>query len=422
MKMEEFIKAVEGRLQHLKSYSTRKSQELYFELLLEYYQAINKAKQEGKPLALVGVFSPKEIFYAMDIVPLDASFHLTYVGFIGGCEVFKDYLEAAAGYGLPIETCSIHRILIGMVIKEAISPPDFIVGTSHACDGEIKAFETLTDLCQCPDYFLDHPYRADAEGVEYYKREMEGLIQFLEEKTSQKFDFNKLKEVVELSKQATDLYRQINEMRKAVPAPMGSGEFFGILLLYNILVGTPGLVKYFEILRNEIKEQLEKGPTLDRENFRVVFLYSFPFYAMEFFEWMEQEYGVVDVMELMSTFGYTEEEMEPSSPLDTLAKKSFYQPLVSPIVGSTDNFVITALRIARDYRADAAFFGTHIGCKEACATVRIVKDTLRRELGIPTYVIDHDPLVPSVTPPDVIKTKFEGFIEMLEDLKLEQEQ
>ncbi len=48
----------------------RKSEAMYYQMLANYYNRVQKAKEEGNFLAAHTVFFPAEILYAMDIVPM----------------------------------------------------------------------------------------------------------------------------------------------------------------------------------------------------------------------------------------------------------------------------------------------------------------------------------------------------------------
>jgi hypothetical protein len=78
------------------------------------------------------------------------------------------------------------------------------------------------------------------------------------------------------------------------------------------------------------------------------------------------------------------------------------------------NFVDDTVKLARDFRVDAALYYAHIGCRQACALIRSVKDRLKENLGIPTLVLDCDIMDPSLTPQGDLRDKLEGFFEMLE--------
>lgn len=80
--------------------ASRKSELLYYELVIQYYERISQAKSQGNPLALIGAFVPSEVFYAIDVVPLFSEFHTLYSSFLGNC---IPYLERAAAFGTPVE-------------------------------------------------------------------------------------------------------------------------------------------------------------------------------------------------------------------------------------------------------------------------------------------------------------------------------
>ncbi|MBI2876658.1 MAG: 2-hydroxyacyl-CoA dehydratase, partial [Candidatus Tectomicrobia bacterium] len=63
---------------------------------------------------------------------------------------------------------------------------------------------------------------------------------------------------------------------------------------------------------------------------------------------------------------------------------------------------------------DGSVLFAPVTCKEGCAVIRILKDRMREEAGIPTLVIDCDAVDPSVASEEEIKGKLEGFFETLE--------
>lgn len=70
--------------------------------------------------------------------------------------------------------------------------------------------------------------------------------------------------------------------------------------------------------------------------------------------------------------------------------------------------------MARDYKVDGCIYQAFIGCKHGCAVIRMVKDTLKEECGVPTLILDGDGFDPSVVSSKEMKEKMEGFFEMLD--------
>ena len=250
--LDAVITGFEKRLAHRRAKPTTKSGELFYEIMLDYFNRARRAKEEEKYLAWVGLFAPVELMYAMDIVP----FIPEHFGILMSSQMdFTPYYEAASAYGLPRELCSSHRAMTGLAIKRELPSPDCIVSTSQSCDTTIKSFECLGNLYESPAFFLDFPYKDTEEALRYYEGEITELISFLEEQTRKNLDIDKLKETIQLSKQLDDLLFDVGELKKAVPAPMKGRDSFRHLGISLTMAGTQRGVDYFQTLRDELKEK-----------------------------------------------------------------------------------------------------------------------------------------------------------------------
>ena len=388
-----------------------------YNLMADYFErAAQAAEQRDNPFAILHMYTPSELFYAMDIVPLHTEFHALFaIPMIG----VQAQFDATAGYGTPVEACSAQRAMIGMAKNGLIPQPDFIVSSSAVCDAEIKSFEVLAKHFQCPNFVIDQPYWDNQKGIEYYVKELEDLVLFLEDQTGKRLDQNRLRQTVELSRQATKLYKEISQYRKSTPSPMRNLDFFNLCTVYCLMAGTREAVDYFRLVRDEVRAQVEgKGPALRaEEKFRVSCVFCVPCFAMDILDWMEQEHGVTIACDL-GAFWLVDEEMDPDKPLETLARKAFHIPLALPIVGPADNWSESAVRMSQEYQVDGTIMFAPITCKQGCACLRMVKDAIQDRLGIPTLVADCDIIDPSVVSPDELKNKLEGFFETLEECKV----
>lgn len=419
IEMDNLDKVIEslGRIvEHRKAHPTMKSEELYYDLLRQYFQRLRQVKEEGKYIVGYTVMIPVEIFYAMDIVPMQLEFSAGMVPALLNKQ--QEYLSTAAGYGLAPETCSGHRMLTAAVIQGALPRPDAIVWSNQVCDNTAKSGDALMELYECPGFFLDRPYRYTEKEFQYFVRELRRLIEFLGDITGQKMDWDKLRETVELSEKAISLIREIKKLRNTIPAPMRNRCMMQQMMIEWYWGGRPEAIKFFQTVRDEIKERVEKNesPAL-QEQYRLLTLFLPPSYMMKTLDWMEREHGAMSVMEPY-IFGWAEGEMDPNKPLESLTHKAFYRSLARQMHGPmADGIVRDAVEEAIDYKAEGAIYWAHIGCRQACATIRSTKDALMEKAGIPTLVIDCDIADPSLTSEEEVKTKLEGFFEILEGLK-----
>ncbi|MBI2875818.1 MAG: 2-hydroxyacyl-CoA dehydratase [Candidatus Tectomicrobia bacterium] len=400
-----------NRLRHRKTHpGGERTGELFYEVMLKYYQMLDQAREEGKPIVWVGM-APTEIFYAMDIMPFFPEFHCMVVATQADP---APYFDTAAGYGLPVEICSVHRVMTGMDIMRELPAPDLVVHQAYVCASGLKFYGSRNEYHGCPSYMLDAPYRRDADALRYYARELEGLVAFLEEQTGRKLDRDRLDEAMQRSHEAFQCFYEIGELRKAVPTPLRAREAFRNFSVYESLMGRPEGADYFRTLRDEVKARVERGQgAVSQENFRLGWLYVPPNYALGVFDWMEVEYGAsipMDIFNFLADF-----EWDPSRPFETLARKSFNSLLLRELGGPVENATREAVRMVREYQLEGAVFFTQIGCKQGCGVLRCLKDALQAEAGVPLLIIDGDVVDPSIMPVEELKTKLEGFFELLEE-------
>jgi hypothetical protein len=84
---------------------------------------------------------------------------------------------------------------------------------------------------------------------------------------------------------------------------------------------------------------------------------------------------------------WAEADIDHARPLESLARKAFAMYDTGPL----QYFVQAVIRPgAQEYEVDGTIYWARVGCRQTCATIRILKDTLMQEVGIPTLVIDYD--------------------------------
>jgi benzoyl-CoA reductase/2-hydroxyglutaryl-CoA dehydratase subunit BcrC/BadD/HgdB len=415
-KFDKAIGVLENIWKHRKANPIEKSDELYYRLVLQYMQRIQAARDEGKFIVGHTIVIPPEIFYAMDIVPM----HLEATSMlITQClNAYDEAFNAAKGYGFAPEVCSAHRNLNALCVLGWLPRPDAVIWSNQVCDNTSKSGDAPVEIYGVPGFFLDRPYNYTDRDAFYYAKELEDMIHFLEEVSQRKMDWDRLEEALIHSKRAVDLHREIGQLRKSIPSPMRNRKFMFLLVLEWYFSGTPECVDFYQTIYDEIKERADKGEGfIPEEKYRLLTLFLPPINMWKLLDWMEREFGAVSVAEpYCSDWG--EGDIDPSKPLESLARKSFYRPICRPMHGPLrEGLLSDTLRDAMEYKVDAAIYWAHIGCRQACACIRILKDELSEKCGVPTLVLDNDLIDPTFATEEELKDKLEGFFERLEDLK-----
>lgn len=414
--LQAVVDRMNGTIAKLKARGALQSEICFWEAQRNYYQRAHEANVAGDPLFLTGYFIPQELLHAMEIAILSAENHGIQSVQSVPFEEAEPLFDAAEGYGMSSEVCSPHRAAMGLALARVMPRPTATLATATTCDQTLKLYEVLANYYKIPSFSLDSPYRIDQRSIDYAKEDVKAMIRFAEEHSGRKLDWDRLREVLRLSRQTYDYWEKICEMRKAVPCPTGgraSVKDFAILLSN---CGRIEALNYYQARYEEMKGVLDAGRgVIPEERHRVAWLYVLPLFDLRIADWLEQEHQAVVVMD---TFGYANPgiELDPEDPLDFLAKKAlkwgFIQQTYAP--NAESGFAQMMARQCVDYKADVAVVLAHWSCNQYCGTIRLLKDAVSEKLGIPFLVLDGDILDPRVVSAAQMRAKFDEFFAMVE--------
>jgi benzoyl-CoA reductase/2-hydroxyglutaryl-CoA dehydratase subunit BcrC/BadD/HgdB len=423
MKLQEFIKIFDERVEYFRRFNLPESVEIYFRCMRNYYNRAMTAKEEGKPLAWVSIMCPMEIFLAMDIVPFAVD---PYAISISAFSYFKKedciYFDIGDSYGYPADACSPHRACIGLAASNTLPEPDLIYGTAPMpCDSAVAVFDVLSDMKKVPSYFANFEYRYHPKSVQYLKTEFEGLIEFLEKHTGRKLDKERLREIMKISIKANRAMMEVHQLRKKRPCPLRARDGFNSFGMRLAGEGMPETLDFFDGQLREVKGRVERGEgVLAEERLRLVANGPYPFFAMEILDWVQDKYGAIFVADMFNCAPWEDlDENDPGDPVELLARKwlSFFG--MELLYGAAENTIDYVIDSVKESQVDGSIFFTHFGCKQTCGLQKIYRDKIMQELGLPTLFVDMDISDPKVVSVDQMKGKIHEYIEMIEKKKVE---
>ncbi len=389
-----------------------KSENLYYQMLTEYFSNILNAHKNGKKLALHTVFVPAEILYAMDIVPIHAETTTWMTAIFTGEE--SEVLSESAKMGLATEICSAHRGLAGAYGLGALPQPDMILWSSLQCDNTAKSGELLMEINRSPGFFIDHPFGSNVNETDYLVQELQELIDFLEKQSGNKMNWTKLSQTVALMDRQIELSTDIARLRQSVPTTFAPKRFFELLMNHYLFPGQPRAIEYLQTLKSEMVEQIQKGQAVVQpERFRLMTLLVPPMYSLRFLSQIPQDYGAVSVVEPLFSL-WNEGRLDPAEPLNSIAQKISMFPEMCMYGQLGDRITGKIVESAKEYRVDGAICYAHIGCRQAAGIIKVLKDILN-EIDIPMLTIDCDILDSTIASEEEIRTKISQFIELLEE-------
>jgi benzoyl-CoA reductase/2-hydroxyglutaryl-CoA dehydratase subunit BcrC/BadD/HgdB len=379
------------------------------QLLSDYYKKVYQEKEEGRPLAWINYAVAPELFWGLGITPV-------VIDAISGMaaenpETAMPYIDKAEEQ-IPDYICSVNKIFLGAVLSGDVPMPDMIVVPSHPCDSNLATYPVIAERFGFPYFCMDAPYFRDERGLDHFTKQIADLLLFLEERAGRKLPYEELRSVVEHSNRTHEYLLKISELAQSVPSPFSSMDMLMDYGLVLSLAGTPELADYLEMKYEVVKERMARAEKRQTdEKLRLVWIYGAPVFDYGLFFHLEQTYGAFSVGNMNNNFimNPVEDLSSTESILRGLAWKVINLPMGRECGGPWENYVGAMIDLCGRYKADAAVFAGHVACKANWPIMKLVKDRIRDDLGIPTMLFELDLMDPRVTSMDSIKQRFHEF-------------
>jgi hypothetical protein len=184
---------------------------------------------------------------------------------------------------------------------------------------------------------------------------------------------------------------------------------------YRAWVGYPELVTFLTEFRDELKERVAKGiGAIPEERFRYVCYSSLPWFDLTTMNLLEQKFKAVNVMDILQWWREDADWLiDPDDPVGSLAYRVTFHPanlLHGTMADLTEDFRQMVLKT----KPDGIIFFNTLGCRHERGGVKIAKDMVEREFGIPWANVDVDVIDKTFTTKEKIVDQLEGFFETVE--------
>jgi benzoyl-CoA reductase subunit B len=400
----------ERRLETLKGF--------YRNYVKPFYETAHKAKEEGKLVAWVASTFPVEILLAMDLIPVWPE---NYASLCAARRVSVPLCELSERQGFSKDICSYARCVLGSLFdgenlpEGGIPKPDVLVASTCACDTHLKWFQIASRLFKKPLLLLDVPYNVEGANpenlkdhyIQHYVSQLKDLVCILEMHSGIKLDGDQLRKTMELSNRASELWLEIQNYRKNIPAPMGAREAFSAVYFILCASGTEQAVDFYERLCNELEEKVKQGVgVVEDEKYRLVWDNLPLWFNLQIFQYL-RGFGAVVVAE---TFSHVwAGSVDPSKPYESLARKH-----LSNMSNCTIERRIELIAgLVRDFRANGVILPTNWGCRMMTIGETIVKKRIHEMTGVSSLILDVDSTDWRNYDEYRVKTKLETFLKTL---------
>lgn len=369
------------------------------------------AHKNGKKLVFFGGSVPTEIIAAFDCV----GFYMDTIPFrlSPNPNLTAKYIDEAEKFVAPT-MCGLDKVELGAWLSGAYGiKPDIFVYNTVPCDSSRLAYPAIDKLMGVPSFSFDTPFRRDDRGAEYLVNQIENFIEFMEEHTGTKLDWDNLKYYMENANRNFDLQKKCADMRKVKPCPLP-----GRLLVLN---GSTNAVACYPIMGDLLQSELEMGQALidmgigacPDEKYRVAMLQNMIWGAASIMDWMEKEYNAVAVMDAFGFQGsLMYENMDDRHDcLFVMAKKMQDNPMIHGASGPSEYHMEMVEDIFENYDPNVSMFLGHVGCKHTWATAKMITDMIQEKYGLPTLYLDLDAIDGRYKSNDEIKAQIAEYFE-----------
>jgi bcr-type benzoyl-CoA reductase subunit B len=242
-----------------------KSTEIMKKIMGEYFLSLESGK---KKIAWCTSVGPAELLRSFGF---EVYFPENHGALMGATRTAMDYIPEAIKCGYSGHVCSYTTADIGSYLKgesplkthygmKGHPKPDIIAYNTNQCREVQDWFNFFADEFNCPIVGIMPPRHIDEvtqEEVDLVVKQFKNMIPTCEEVSGKKFDIDKFKETVRLSKEATLLWQKVLKTSTAANAPLSF--FDGTIHMGPIVVlrGTQIAKDYYATLLAELEDKVK---------------------------------------------------------------------------------------------------------------------------------------------------------------------
>ena len=237
------------------------------------------AVAEGRPIgwSMVTFNEGELIAKAME---MELVFPENYGALCAAVRKAEPYLERSDAEGFPTSLCGYARNCIGyasMLADNDMQPPEgapgggmarptLLIGSGAICDARFKWFQAMGRYLGVPVWILELPLTGSKEfylpgnkaaTIKLIVKALREFVSFLEDLLGKKMDWDLLSEIVDQSFKTLRLAYEVNLLRKAVPSPMVSQDFWAVMIPFFYLPYDKESYEFYQKVYDEVKERVD---------------------------------------------------------------------------------------------------------------------------------------------------------------------
>ncbi|MCI1944996.1 2-hydroxyacyl-CoA dehydratase subunit D [Clostridium luticellarii] len=363
-------------------------------LCLEF---ILKPLRNPEGSAFVTIFSPVEIFNAMDITPFLLE---GFSSFLSGTRCEDAFIDCAEKSGISDTLCSYHKAFIGAVEANVVPRPKFAVTSSMICDGNLNTIRYVSKKYNIPYYYLDIPYEYNEDTEAYVVGQLHEMVEFIQDIMKRRFDEERFREIIRIENNTKAYMRRFYKSLEHKYFPNTLTLEMYRLFASHLGIGRPEILDFYKMQA----EDIEKYP--DYAGKRILWSHIMPFYS----DTLKNYFNLNPDCQLLACDYNLDnlDEMDYNHPYEAVAKKFLQNKLNGPFQIKIQNII----KMVHNFNASGVINLCSFGCKECSGGTMLLKEALKQK-NIPYLSIDGDGVDRRNAHEGQIKTRVEAFMEIL---------
>ena len=347
---------------------------------------------------------------------------------LGATRSSGDLIPESASLGYNNDICSYLTSDIGSYLKkqtplqehyglEGPPKPDIIVYNTNQCREVQDWFTYFAREFNCPIVGITPPRHVDEVTdvhINDVSNQFKAMIPACEAASGQKFDIDRFRETLQLSKEATDLWKKVLWTATASPSPI---SFFDATIHMGpivVLRGTQVAKDYYTTLLKELESNVRnKVGFLEKERCRI-YWDGMPIWGKlrPMSELFLQNHAAVVASTYCNSWVFDAFDVE--HPFESSAK-AYTEIFINRSEEAKEKILA---RLVEDFRIDGMIFHDAKTCANNSNSRFGMPQRITEKLGIPTLVVEGDLCDLRFYSEGQTTTKIESFIEQIENSKV----
>jgi benzoyl-CoA reductase/2-hydroxyglutaryl-CoA dehydratase subunit BcrC/BadD/HgdB len=392
------------------------------ELMASHFYDLDNAVREGTAkIAWCSSVGPAELLRSLGFL---VYFPENHAALLGATRKANDYIPAANAIGYSPEICSYLTSDVGASIRgetplsgaypgiTQTPPPDVLVYNTNQCRAVKDWFQWYSRKYRVPCLGVESFRQLDevsALHVAAISSQIQQLIPPLQNISGARFDIDCLRETLELSRQCSELWRQVLETAAHLPSPF---TFFdGTIHMGPAVIarGTQSAVDYYIFLLAELQQRIENGvAAVDQEKCRI-YWEGMPIWGK--LRELAALFLRLKTCIVASTYcnSWIFSDLDPRDPFESMAR-AYTELFITRTDACKERYIH---KMVEFYRIDGILFHEAKTCPDNSNSLYGMPQRLYQQLGIPTMVIHGDLNDLRLFSEEQAVTRLEAFIEQI---------